>query len=214
MIMKKSVYAYMSLMGSWKEGAFLFLFILFFFSFHINTRILMGHTSLPKSAEKHHLSCVLLRELTTSSIPNTFLDSDSDSGPTCFTVHRNQSGVSAPNLPSSSRTSPPLIQPGDRTRLLRAVAMTTEKRSRHIPRGLARGFPGNSHTNPGKHPEKTLGRPPDRGITAGLVHSSGYLQEKNMTTPLPLLDDSDPRLKLTVENRIRNIFVTQSEDTR
>lgn len=120
-------------------------------------------------------------ELTTSSIPNTFLDSDSD--PTRFTVHRNQSGVSAPHLPSSSRTSndltsPPLIQSGDRTRLLRAVAMTTEKRSRHIPRGLARGFPGNSHTNPGKHPEKTLGRPPDRGITAGLVHSSGYLQEK------------------------------------
>ncbi|XP_054470065.1 coiled-coil domain-containing protein 42 homolog isoform X2 [Anoplopoma fimbria] len=35
-----------------------------------------------------------------------------------------------------------------------------------------------------------------------------------MTSSLPILDDRDPRLKLTVENRIRNIFVTQSEDTR
>ncbi|XP_032356834.1 uncharacterized protein CCDC197 [Etheostoma spectabile] len=31
---------------------------------------------------------------------------------------------------------------------------------------------------------------------------------------LPVLDYSDPRLKLTVQNRIRNIFVTQSEDSR
>ncbi|KAM9341279.1 uncharacterized protein CCDC197 [Symphorus nematophorus] len=29
-----------------------------------------------------------------------------------------------------------------------------------------------------------------------------------------ILDSRDPRLKLTVENRIRNIFVTQAEDTR
>ncbi|XP_074516025.1 uncharacterized protein CCDC197 [Sebastes fasciatus] len=36
-----------------------------------------------------------------------------------------------------------------------------------------------------------------------------------MTTSfLPVLDNSDPRLRLTVENRIRNIFVTQSENTR
>ncbi|XP_051238084.1 coiled-coil domain-containing protein 42 homolog isoform X1 [Dicentrarchus labrax] len=35
-----------------------------------------------------------------------------------------------------------------------------------------------------------------------------------MTSSLPVLDSSDPRLKLTVQNRIRNIFVTQSEDTR
>ncbi|XP_029982157.1 uncharacterized protein CCDC197 [Sphaeramia orbicularis] len=35
-----------------------------------------------------------------------------------------------------------------------------------------------------------------------------------MTSSLPFLDSSDPRLKLTVENRMRNIFVTQSEDTR
>ncbi|KAM7375839.1 hypothetical protein PAMP_005606 [Pampus punctatissimus] len=36
-----------------------------------------------------------------------------------------------------------------------------------------------------------------------------------MTTSfLPFLDPSDPRLKLRVENKTRNIFVTQSEDTR
>ncbi|XP_037652265.1 coiled-coil domain-containing protein 42 homolog [Sebastes umbrosus] len=36
-----------------------------------------------------------------------------------------------------------------------------------------------------------------------------------MTTSfLPVLDNSDPRLRLTVENRIRNVFVTQSENTR
>eukprot|EP00064_Thunnus_orientalis_P001553 superscaffoldBa00000107_g1556 len=34
------------------------------------------------------------------------------------------------------------------------------------------------------------------------------------TSPLPFLDTSDPRLKLRVENRRRNIFVTQPEDTR
>ncbi|XP_029315935.1 uncharacterized protein CCDC197 [Cottoperca gobio] len=33
------------------------------------------------------------------------------------------------------------------------------------------------------------------------------------TSSLPVLESSDPRLKLTVENRIRNIFVTQSQDT-
>ncbi|XP_035467110.1 coiled-coil domain-containing protein 42 homolog isoform X1 [Scophthalmus maximus] len=31
---------------------------------------------------------------------------------------------------------------------------------------------------------------------------------------LPFLDNRDPRLKLSVGNRIRNVFVTQSEDTR
>ncbi|XP_069007903.1 uncharacterized protein CCDC197 [Embiotoca jacksoni] len=31
---------------------------------------------------------------------------------------------------------------------------------------------------------------------------------------LPLLDSSDPRVALKMENRIRNIFVTQTEDTR
>ncbi|XP_042356492.1 coiled-coil domain-containing protein 42 homolog [Plectropomus leopardus] len=36
-----------------------------------------------------------------------------------------------------------------------------------------------------------------------------------MTTySLPVLDNSDPRLKLKVENRIRNVFVTQPEDSR
>ncbi|KAM8917553.1 uncharacterized protein CCDC197 isoform 1-T1 [Spinachia spinachia] len=35
-----------------------------------------------------------------------------------------------------------------------------------------------------------------------------------MTTSLPILDDCDPRLKLKVENRKRNIFVTQLEDNR
>ncbi|XP_078132907.1 uncharacterized protein CCDC197 [Sander vitreus] len=34
------------------------------------------------------------------------------------------------------------------------------------------------------------------------------------TSSLLVLDNSDPRLKLTVQNRIRNIFVTQSEDSR
>ncbi|XP_039992606.1 coiled-coil domain-containing protein 42 homolog [Xiphias gladius] len=34
------------------------------------------------------------------------------------------------------------------------------------------------------------------------------------TSPLPVVDSRDPRLKLKVENRIRNVFVTQSEDTR
>nr|XP_020500917.1 uncharacterized protein CCDC197 isoform X1 [Labrus bergylta] len=34
------------------------------------------------------------------------------------------------------------------------------------------------------------------------------------TTSLPLLGDSDPRLRLTVENKTRNIFVTQLDDTR
>ncbi|XP_076605560.1 uncharacterized protein CCDC197 [Chaetodon auriga] len=34
------------------------------------------------------------------------------------------------------------------------------------------------------------------------------------TSVLPALDSSDPRLKLTVQNRIRNIFVTQLDDTR
>ncbi|XP_070698969.1 uncharacterized protein CCDC197 [Pempheris klunzingeri] len=34
------------------------------------------------------------------------------------------------------------------------------------------------------------------------------------TSPLPALDNSDPRLLLAVENRVKNIFVTQSEDTR
>ncbi|XP_059209248.1 coiled-coil domain-containing protein 42 like-2 [Centropristis striata] len=34
------------------------------------------------------------------------------------------------------------------------------------------------------------------------------------TTSLPVLDSSDPRLKLKVENRKRNVFVTQAEDTR
>ncbi|KAK7904743.1 hypothetical protein WMY93_017350 [Mugilogobius chulae] len=33
-----------------------------------------------------------------------------------------------------------------------------------------------------------------------------------MTTSLPFLDSSDPRLKLTVENRTKNVFVTQYED--
>ncbi|CAB1457992.1 unnamed protein product [Pleuronectes platessa] len=31
---------------------------------------------------------------------------------------------------------------------------------------------------------------------------------------LPFLDNRDPRLKLKVENRIRNVFVTQTDDTR
>uniref|UniRef100_UPI0037E9BB1E uncharacterized protein CCDC197 n=1 Tax=Semicossyphus pulcher TaxID=241346 RepID=UPI0037E9BB1E len=35
-----------------------------------------------------------------------------------------------------------------------------------------------------------------------------------MTTSLPVLGVSDPRLKLTVENRTRNIFVTQLDETR
>ncbi|XP_026154335.1 uncharacterized protein CCDC197 [Mastacembelus armatus] len=36
-----------------------------------------------------------------------------------------------------------------------------------------------------------------------------------MTTPsLPFLDNSDPRLKLKVENRMKNLFVTQSDNTR
>nr|XP_046268394.1 coiled-coil domain-containing protein 42 homolog [Scatophagus argus] len=35
-----------------------------------------------------------------------------------------------------------------------------------------------------------------------------------MTSFLPFLDSSDPRLKLVVQNRIKNVFVTQSEDTR
>ncbi|XP_075874239.1 uncharacterized protein CCDC197 isoform X2 [Nelusetta ayraudi] len=35
-----------------------------------------------------------------------------------------------------------------------------------------------------------------------------------MSSPLPLLDNSDPRLKLMVQNRVRNVFVTQPEDTR
>lgn len=40
-------------------------------------------------------------------------------------------------------------------------------------------------------------------------------KQTNMTTsPLPFLDTSDPRLNLRVENRRRNIFVTQPEDTR
>nr|XP_040056365.1 coiled-coil domain-containing protein 42 homolog isoform X1 [Gasterosteus aculeatus aculeatus]XP_040056366.1 coiled-coil domain-containing protein 42 homolog isoform X1 [Gasterosteus aculeatus aculeatus] len=34
------------------------------------------------------------------------------------------------------------------------------------------------------------------------------------TSSLPILDDGDPRLKLKVENRKRNIFVTQLEDNR
>ncbi|GAA6213593.1 coiled-coil domain-containing protein 42A-like [Lates japonicus] len=34
------------------------------------------------------------------------------------------------------------------------------------------------------------------------------------TSSLPFLDRRDPRLKLKVENRIRNVFVTQAEDTR
>ncbi|TKS86431.1 Coiled-coil domain-containing protein 42 -like protein [Collichthys lucidus] len=34
------------------------------------------------------------------------------------------------------------------------------------------------------------------------------------TSLLPVIDSSDPRLKLTVQNRMRNIFVTQPEDTR
>ncbi|KAE8289891.1 hypothetical protein D5F01_LYC11602 [Larimichthys crocea] len=34
------------------------------------------------------------------------------------------------------------------------------------------------------------------------------------TSSLPVIDSTDPRLKLTVQNRMRNIFVTQSEDTR
>ncbi|XP_070835596.1 uncharacterized protein CCDC197 [Chaetodon trifascialis] len=34
------------------------------------------------------------------------------------------------------------------------------------------------------------------------------------TSVLPALDSGDPRLKLTVQNRIRNIFVTQLDDTR
>ncbi|KAJ0009069.1 hypothetical protein NQD34_016484 [Periophthalmus magnuspinnatus] len=33
-----------------------------------------------------------------------------------------------------------------------------------------------------------------------------------MATSLPFLDSSDPRLKLTVENRTKNVFVTQPED--
>ncbi|KAK9533651.1 hypothetical protein VZT92_008756 [Zoarces viviparus] len=35
-----------------------------------------------------------------------------------------------------------------------------------------------------------------------------------MTTSLPILNDSNPRLRLTVEKRRRNIFVTQLHDTR
>lgn len=35
-----------------------------------------------------------------------------------------------------------------------------------------------------------------------------------MANPLPLLDSSDPRLKLMVQNRVRNVFVTQPEDNR
>ncbi|KAM9842949.1 uncharacterized protein CCDC197 [Aulostomus maculatus] len=35
-----------------------------------------------------------------------------------------------------------------------------------------------------------------------------------MTSSLPALENSDPRLKLTLENRMRNIFVTQPDDTR
>ncbi len=41
------------------------------------------------------------------------------------------------------------------------------------------------------------------------------IHKTNMTTSsLPFLDSSDPRLKLTVQNRIRNVFVTQLEDVR
>lgn len=35
-----------------------------------------------------------------------------------------------------------------------------------------------------------------------------------MSSPLPFLDSSDPRLKLMVQNRVRNVFVTQPDDTR
>lgn len=35
-----------------------------------------------------------------------------------------------------------------------------------------------------------------------------------MASPLPTLDSSDPRLQLMVQNRVRNVFVTQPDDTR
>ncbi|CAL9687008.1 unnamed protein product [Knipowitschia caucasica] len=47
------------------------------------------------------------------------------------------------------------------------------------------------------------------GIVLGYLGNSPL---STMTTDLPFLDRSDPRLKLTVENRTRNVFVTQLED--
>lgn len=90
---------------------------------------------------------------------------------------------------------------------------------------------GNSYTNPGKHPEQArldfflIVQTWNNYRTCSLIRIPGrYIckktkQNKNkrntMTTSLlPVIDSSDPRLKLTVQNRMRNIFVTQSEDTR
>ena len=54
------------------------------------------------------------------------------------------------------------------------VAMTTEKRSRRIPCRLACGSLATATQKQGTHPEKSSWSP-ERGITAGLGYSSGFL---------------------------------------
>ncbi|XP_022045054.2 coiled-coil domain-containing protein 42 like-2 [Acanthochromis polyacanthus] len=80
-------------------------------------------------------------------------------------------------------------------------------------------LPGNSYTNPGKHPEETIDRPSDRPNverTAGRVSSElldGASTDTMTTCSLPVLvDGSGSRPNVKAENGIRNVFVTQSVD--
>ncbi|XP_010765334.1 uncharacterized protein CCDC197 [Notothenia coriiceps] len=97
-----------------------------------------------------------------------------------------------------------------------------EKRSRRIPRCHPCGSQATAtqiQENIRKDPRSSF-RSPELGIftrTCLLIGIPGqYICNKtNMTTSsLGALDPGDPRLKLRVENRIQNVFVTQSEDNR
>lgn len=110
---------------------------------------------------------------------------------------------------------------GQRWTVTPTVAMTTgETIPAHSQLSRLR-FPGNRYTNVGKHPGRSLHRlfwSSGRGITAGVLFalqdSCTVHRPKIMaTSPLPFLDNRES-LQLKVEHRIRNIFVTQPEDTR
>ncbi|XP_036927614.1 coiled-coil domain-containing protein 42 homolog [Acanthopagrus latus] len=102
--------------------------------------------------------------------------------------------------------------------------MTTEKRSRHIAccvASVSRATATQIQENIRKRPSVVLAIVRTLHLCIFLRIPGRYrpiyknIYTYSMTTSsLPFLDSSDPRLKLTVQTRVRNVFVTQSEDTR